>query len=314
MPTRPGIAPAFTLIELMLVMAIMGILVTAIFFASTTLLNRAKTRKTEFTLKIVNDALEAFRREAPSIIRAGKGRYLNRYGKYPPDELEPFTASGIPGCTSSCRSLIPGGAAVMPKPSSGGYPAMLFYTSAQPEFEHRDIAAMVLGIRVFGDQSNAILTDIPEGHWVDGPVDNAGVPLQYLDRDNDGMWDPTKGDEQIRYIVDAWRVPLGYFSQRDYAASTATTTKSHNAPDWNEGATEMITLNMGKPIVMSYGPDGRNQLTKDALMPPAGTPAASLIGDFEDNHRIDDRFNQDNIYADPELKRKLATGIEEGEG
>jgi len=182
------------------------------FFASTTLLNRAKTRKTEFTLKIVNDALEAFRREAPSIIRAGKGRYLNRYGKYPPDELEPFTASGIPGCTSSCRSLIPGGAAVMPKPSSGGYPAMLFYTSAQPEFEHRDIAAMVLGIRVFGDQSNAILTDIPEGHWVDGPVDNAGVPLQYLDRDNDGMWDPTKGDEQIRYIVDAWRVPLGYFS------------------------------------------------------------------------------------------------------
>ena len=73
----------------------------------------------------------------------------------------------------------------------------------------------------------------------------------------------------------------------------------------------MIALNKGKPIVMSYGPDGRDQLTEDAMMPPAGTLAASLIGDFEDNHRVDDRFNQDNIYADPELKRKLATGIAE---
>lgn len=307
--------PAFTLIELLIVMAIIGILVTAVFFASTTLINRAKTRKTQFALKIVNDALEEFRREAPSIITAGKGRYLSRYGKYPPDELEPFTDAGIPGCAPPCGPLIPGGAAVIPKPSSD-YPAMLFYTNAnaEPEFEHRDIAAMILGIQIFGDQSSAILSDIPEDHWVDGPVDVAGVPLQYLDRDNDGKWDPTEGDEQIRYIVDAWRVPLGYFNQRDHDHADHAATKSSNSADWNEGATEMIALNKGKPIVMSYGPDGREQLTKDAMVSPEETPPASLIGDFEDNHRVDHRLNQDNIYADPELKRKLATGIAEDEG
>lgn len=313
--SRIGGAGAFTLIELLVVMAIITILASATFYASTAVLNRGKAHKTEFVLKIVNDALEAYRREQPSILAAKQGpaaSYLTRYGPYPPDEWEPFTHLGIPGCDAGgpgqCRSLIPGGGDIVPRQTSGDYPPMLFEESTQPEYEHRDISAMILGIQLFGDASNSILSGVPQDQWVDGPFGKTGAPLQYLDRDGDNAWDPSQGDEQLRYIVDAWNVPLAYFNERDFVAGStgSTATQSSNTPDWNENVTAMVALNKGKPIVMSYGPNGRDQLKREVLEP---TPQASLIGDFTDNKRIDESLNQDNIYADPELKLRLADGI-----
>ena len=76
--------------------------------------------------------------------------------------------------------------------------------------------------------------------------------------------------------------------------------------DWNEASTALIRLNGGQPIIMSYGPDGRDQLSKDSL---SADPTASLVADFVANQRIDNPLNEDNVYADPAAKEKLAKGI-----
>ena len=71
-------------------------------------------------------------------------------------------------------------------------------------------------------------------------------------------------------------------------------------------------MNGGQPIIMSYGPNGKDQLTKDAMEPNA---IASLVGDFEEevpgkpHHVIDNPLNDDNVYSNPALKEKLAKGI-----
>jgi len=306
---------AFTMIELLVVMVIIAILFAAVLTGRTVVMNSARTRDTRATLQIVEDALEQFKREqtsAPTIVRAAQGgvRYIDRYGPYPADELEIFTKVGLPNSTPPGGSLAVGKAGarpeMVPKPG-GGYPNMDFDPSEDPEFEHRDIAAMVLAISEFGDESKVILDKVPGNRRVSGPLDDTGMPLQFLDRNANDKFDPEL-DEEIRYIVDAWGVPLTYFAQRDFEEGEAEATVSTNAPEWNEGSTEMIRLNGGRPIIMSYGPDGRDQLTKDFI---TENPAAILINDFEDDHKVNDPSNEDNVYADEALKAKLAAGIQE---
>ena len=57
---------------------------------------------------------------------------------------------------------------------------------------------------------------------------------------------------------------------------------------------------------MSWGADGKDQLTKDAQEDDL---TASLVGDWDDNQRIDNPFNEDNVYLDETLSEKLATGL-----
>ena len=67
----------------------------------------------------------------------------------------------------------------------------------------------------------------------------------------------------------------------------------------------MIRLNQGRPIIMSWGPDGEDQLTEDAQ----NDPTASLVGDWEDNNKIDNPFNEDNVYVQESFNQKLAKGL-----
>ena len=81
---RPWRASAFTLVELLVVMAIIAVLFGAIFVASSTVLIRAKTNSTLAVLHVVADALEEFKREQqanPTIARATRSASQTVSGK-----------------------------------------------------------------------------------------------------------------------------------------------------------------------------------------------------------------------------------------
>ncbi len=306
-------------------MVIIGILVTAVLAISTTLINKAKTQNTQAVLGIVRHAIEEFSRQQtdqPTLTRATQVvsgtewvRYVDRYGNFPPDELEPFTPVGLPGSAGG-PSLAVGGANMVPAPGgAGGYDdPMTFHQDglslSERALEHRDLAALIVAIELFSEPASVILAGIPKRNWAEGPLDvGSGQPVQFLDRDLGGDWDVD--DFQIRYIVDDWGIPISYLAQRDYDPA-APPAVSSNHSDWNQSSTEMIRLNGGQPIIMSYGPDGKDQLTLEA-MGNAGAGEASLVADWMDDdpdpHRIDHPLNADNVYADQALNEKLAKGL-----
>ena len=67
----------------------------------------------------------------------------------------------------------------------------------------------------------------------------------------------------------------------------------------------MVRLNGGQPIVFSWGPDGKHQLTEVEMK---DTAQASLVRDWFDDGKITHRLNADNVYADDGLANKLAKG------
>ena len=305
---------AFTILELLVVMAIIGVLAATLLVAGNAMINTAKTRSTRGILIIVRDAIEEFHEEQtanPTLTR--HPAYQARYGVYPPDELEVFTGDGIPYANPPTETRAVGGAVVVPGPDNGvTYGNMLFYTDGlttqEAAEEHRDLAAMLLAIDMFSESAGMMLDCISSSHRVLGPLDATGNPAQFLNRnpDENETFDPM-GDGQIQYIVDDWGVPIAYFAQRDFdpdAPSGATLSTNH--PSWNEASTEMIRANMGQPILCSYGPDGQEQLKR--VIVTAADSTATLVQDWADDQRINDPLNEDNVYPDQLLKERLRGG------
>lgn len=313
------------MVELLIVIIVIGILVSSILVAASSLVGKSKERNTQSVLQVVADAVEEFKREQtarPTLTQ--KAAYKKRYGLYPPDELEVFakneTTPGVP-----FRLATPTGAAIVPAPP---YEPMKFYSDSDcstaqcQATEHRDLAALIVAIETHGDASAALLAKIPDRNRSAGVLtsDNEKRPAQFLDRPvginnptPDGKWSPD--DLQIRYILDDWGMPISYLAQRDFSEDNPPPVSS-NHRGWNEGSTELIRLNGAQPVIFSYGANGKEQLTADMM---GTTGAASLMGDFEPEtpgpaelpHVIDNPANADNVYANTALKEKLAKGIKE---
>ncbi len=323
---------ALTLVELLIVIIVIGILVSAILVASSGFINKGRANNTQSVLQIVADAVEEFKREQaakPTITRARQPKlggpagvtvnYFDRYGPYPPDELEVFSAVGLPGSVPpvppKTNSLAAGGAVIVPPPP---WPPMRFYKdgSQNDAVENRDQAAMIVAIETLSESASAILDRIPDRNRTVGALQADGTPALFLDRTGGaiGAWDAN--DHQIRLIVDDWGNPISYFAQRDWqpASGTFTPIPSTNHKDWNHVSTEIIRLNGGQPVIFSYGPNGKDQLTKDAM---GANGTATLMSDMhpttpgpgDQEFVIDNPFNADNVYANPALKEKLAKGI-----
>jgi type II secretory pathway pseudopilin PulG len=322
---------ALTMVELLIVIIIIGILFGSILVAASSLIGKSKERNTQSVLQVVADAVEEFKREQtarPTITR--NAAYGARYGLYPPDELEVFTAVGVPvpsplpaGVQPTGNLSVPRGSVMFPSEYAD---AMRFYTDrsdlAADAKEHRDLAAMIVAIESYGDASAALLAKIPDRNRSAGALDRDGKPSQFLDRPEDlngttGLGGGFKAEDlQIRYILDDWGMPISYLAQRNYNGVNEDPTRSMNHDGWNKGSTEMIRLNGGQPVIFSYGANGKDQLTKDMMGDSEGK--ASLMGDFEPAAEtaedkedvIDNPVNADNVYANPALKEKLAKGIQ----
>jgi len=322
---------ALTLVELLIVIIVIGILISSILVASAGFINKGRANNTQALLQVVSDAVEEFKREQtakPTISRAKQPKatsvgdpakphvfYSDRYGQYPPDELEVFTQEGLPGSEAppDSRTLAPGGAVVVAGDPSTPWGPLRFYLDKYPttenDVEYRDQVAMIVAIETLSETASVILDRIPDRNRSVGNL-QAGNPVLFLDRPGGtmGSWD--SNDDQIRYIIDDWGSHISYLAQRDWREPSASFVPidSRNHGAWNEASTELIRMNGGQPIIMSYGPNGKDQLTKDAMDPNA---KASLVGDFEynDDHVVNDPLNDDNVYSNPALKEKLAKGI-----
>jgi len=295
------------MLELLIVMAVMAILVSALVIAGTALIDNAKTSKTAFTIGVIRDAVEQLaeeQRTKPTLAR--QAAFQKRYDFYPPDELEMFTDNGIP--YGPARSFVPGSGTVHPK-AKPPYTKFTFQldglTDPERALEHRDTAAMWLAIKLFSESASVIIDGLPEQNRMI-EVDAMNRPLRYLDRDGNGMFDAGE-DMEIPTLVDEWRVPLTYFSQRDFDSAAPTATESTNDKDrWNATSTYLVRLNGNKPVILSYGPDGSDQLKKEMI--DAAQPPATILEDFEGDGLINSSLNADNIYSDPGLTERFKTG------
>ena len=310
-----GRTAAFTLLELLVVMGIIAVLAASILVASHALIENSRARSTRAVLTIVQDALEQFKEEqsARSTL-ARSGAYQARYGYYPPDELEPFTAHGVPPDTGVAGPLTVGKASVVPAPSGTGVfdRAMTFQidglSDADRATEHRDLAAMMLAVNMFSESAAEMIGHISGSHRTTGPTSATRAPLQFLDRNGDGDFTPME-DEQIEYIVDDWGVPISYLSQRDFlSANPVGETLSSNAPAWNKASTAMVLANNGRPLVFSYGPNGPEQLEATIV---TGPEPVTLVGDWADggDQKVDHPLNLDNVYADQTFAEVLKQGV-----
>lgn len=331
--------PAFTLVELLVVIGIIVVLIGAVLVASTTLVTSAKARNTQVTLTLLRDAVDQFSSEQtrqPTLVRATQGiaSYRARYGTFPPDEIEPFTLKGLPTATGNAGSLGTGNAGrarLYPGQGATGYTpsSMSFYTVGQPPpaqaVENRDQTGLLAAIEMYSETASEIIKKIPDRSWTTGVttprVDATGAtvdgdPLLFLDLAplGTGTWNAAN-DYHIRHVIDDWGNPIGYMSQRDWVPTPppgSPPTASTNSPQWNQAATQMVKLNGDQPVIFSYGPDGKEQLTRDAMQT---TGAASLPTDWVTNGgRLAHPMNVDNIYATDGLGKKLLAGATAGQG
>lgn len=312
----------FTLVELLVVVAIILVLITVVLTVSSSVLDRSRAQTTRTRMQVVDDAIKQFHREPPTWVNKPwpqdpYKKYSDRYGVYPPDEMELFTDEGLhpnPGPPLKLARPLEN----MNPPSGGGqYAVMKFERTADPSamaLEHRDFASLYLALKLYDASSFGVLEGLPESAWSAGPRDDNGQPTQFYDRDNDGTFD-YETDEEVRYVIDAWKIPLGYMAQRDWdVTGTFTALPSSNHATWNQASSEMVRLNGGSPIVFSWGPDGADQLSGDFMK---GNGEASLVNDWVNygdpaRRKIDHPNNEDNVYLDDGLKLKLEEGVSTG--
>jgi prepilin-type N-terminal cleavage/methylation domain-containing protein len=315
------VARGFTLVELMVVMAVIAVLVGIVITVGSSLVDGSRTKATAGMLRIVSDAVQQFHRDQPMLISIRQNgpdgarlAYKDRYGAYPPDELEVFTAVGLPGSVSPPvnRSLLPSRVSVLPSPeqTGGAYGTMKYRlvgrTSNDVATGHRDVAAMLLAIEQHSSTAWEIIQRIPSRYWSEGAADPASsLPTQFVDRDATMTWTPSAGDTQIRYLVDDWSLPIAYYAQRDYEPDAPPDKSlSSNHADWNRASTEMIRLARGQPILMSYGPDGRDQFHTE----PTDGDEVLLHDDWVTDRKINNPFNADNVFSEPGLAETLREG------
>jgi prepilin-type N-terminal cleavage/methylation domain-containing protein len=289
LPRGGGRRAGFSLAEMLVVIAIIGILLAVVFRGGSALLRSSKARDTEALLAKLNLALDEYRRE---VDHSRIPNSMALFNKFPPDDLRVFVgASGaslpiVGGCEISMRNtgafVLDGGSASLgdlldPRGSDGSL-------QRPDQLLHADIRAMVLSMRLFSPKASKILDSIDPVYWQEtdqrliynpDPSDNSVQPIQ------------------LDVLVDAWGNPLEYFS---------TCICGTQAPIFPRERTSnaFVHENNDGAILVSYGADGADQLSSDIFSTEGDTTlVADFIAEYIQNGAgaVNHPFNTDNLYS-----------------
>ncbi|GJM23886.1 MAG: hypothetical protein DHS20C16_03010 [Phycisphaerae bacterium] len=274
----------FTLIEILVVVAVLTILIGMAFRGATAMTESAKIRETEGLFLALTQAIDAYKLEVKQS-RAAGGKVAALYNGAPPDDLRVFTLAGV-NLGGTQVSLV-NGSPIVPNVVEPRDPAAGSLTDPGLR-RHGDVRAMVLAMRLRSPKASEILDGINEKYRV-----------------NEGNlhFNPNDGTDSIPLIhyVDAWGTPIEYFSV--YTSDVS--------PDPRERtAFAMVHNSNVEPVLVSYGPNGPDQFSGDFFGDPSFGDT-SVISDFNAGcanctaGKIDSELNQDNVYSSDALKDRM---------
>jgi prepilin-type N-terminal cleavage/methylation domain-containing protein len=284
-----GRRAGFSLAEMLVVIAIIGILLAVVFRGGSALLRSSKARDTEALLAKLNLALDEYRRE---VDHSRIPNSMALFNKFPPDDLRVFDASSTtPAIVGGCSIRMRNTGQFIVEGSSVSDPDRLLDPRGSDgslqnpgELLHADIRAMVLSMRLFSPKASKILDSIDPVYWQEtdqrliynpDPSDNSVQPIQ------------------LDVLVDAWGNPLEYFSTcicgRIAPIGPRERTSNAFVHENNDGA-----------ILVSYGADGADQLSSDIFSTEGDTTlVADFIAEYIQNGAgaVNHPFNTDNLYS-----------------
>ncbi len=270
-------ARAFTLVEIVVVVAIIGLLLTILISVGSSVIDDAKIKESIMTMSVIDTAIGQFADDSPL---KGVVQYRSRYGDFPCDELEPFDiATGIPEALppASWVRIGPGGG-TLDYPDSLGISDLLY----------RDTKAMSLAIRLYGGEAAAVLDKVSNKF-------RRVTASEFFDRGSDGTLNTD--DVPLEHYVDAWGTPLEYYAvKKGYEGELG--------ERWDLSAF-LVAANYNRPLLVSFGPSGPDRMIDGVTSP--------LLADFEAfPHVIDNVLNLENVYIDEKVKSRLSREIAHG--
>lgn len=279
----------------MVVITVLTILIASVVKVSTVVLRNGEIRQTQAVMRNLDLAIEQFRTDSPL---GNLSEYKNRYGGYPCDELEPFIKTdGIPTkppLPPVPKFIGPGRDSDLQLPASG-----------LNGVDQKDIKAMALAIRLYSSEGGAILDRIDAKYRRPAPLP------EFFDRNTTtgSKTEPDTDDVPLVTFVDAWGQPFEYYAVSHGDKSVDTPAPSDTGGRRLKTAQFLIGQNRGRPVLVSYGPDGKDQFSADFW--EAGQKV-DLVADYHaadgpkmDMGDIDHRLNLDNVYLDDGLKERL---------
>jgi type II secretory pathway pseudopilin PulG len=260
---------AFSLAEILVVIAIIGILLAVVFKGGSSLIESAQKRDTEALLKKLDMAIDEYRREVDtSRINFAK----NIFNGCPPDNLLAFVGRevAIGGCPIRLRNT----GEIRLNESA------LSDDDQIRSIRYGDIRALVLAIRLNSPKAKSILDSIDPKYWAEP--------------DNNNIYDfePAANQPTVRldYLVDSWGVPLEYFS-------SCICKENAEVKPRERVSNAFVHENNDGGIVVSYGPNGRDQFDPDMVLGEGPTDMVSDWMDATSPGVINHPFNTDNLYS-----------------